>query len=874
MPPEVRVSSASDTPMFRQYLVLKAQHPDALLLYRMGDFYELFFDDARLAAPLLDLVLTSRNKDDPDPIPMCGIPRVALDGYLRRLVDAGHKVAIAEQVEDPRLARGLVDRQVIRVVSPGVVLDPEGLEAREPNWLVGVADGRDGGFGLAWLDVTTGDLRITEVADRDAAAVEIARLGAREAVVPSDLPLGAAVLEALGAALVNRMPRERFQVTAAMRLLQEVTGTADLSSQGVEAPGPSVGAAGALLAYARENSRSDLRNVHRLRVVRPGRHLHLDPATRRNLEVDRALAGGGRRGSLLGLLDRTATSMGARLLREWLAYPLVDPAEIRIRHDAVEALVRDGAGREALRAGLQEVADLERIGGKVSLGTAHARDLSGLRRSLDRIPDLARALTPMGALNDLLPGDLCEDVRDDVARTLVDDPPLAITEGGLVREGVDPDLDHLVRLSHQGRGAIAEMEARERQASGIGSLRIRHHKALGYYLEVTRSNLGRVPAHYRRVQALTNCDRFVTPELREFEDQVLTADVRRKAREQEIFEALRARVADVLPRLLALASALAHLDVLGTLAEVAVRQRWVRPEVHTGVDLDLEEARHPVVEAMGLEEPFIPNSLRMDADTRRLVVLTGPNMSGKSTIMRQVALGVLLAQMGAFVPARRARIGVCDRIFVRVGATDDVARGRSTFMVEMAETANILHNATHRSLVLLDEIGRGTSTYDGLAIAWAVAEALHDRVRCRTLFATHYHELVGFARRHPATVNLRVAVSELGDRILFLRRLQEGATSRSYGIQCARLAGMPEDVVARARTLLRELEQRRPRDDRQVSLFDLEPGGAAETAAPAVVPAPDDGPPSLLVDALRALQPDALTPREALEALYRLRSMV
>ncbi|MBN1337079.1 MAG: DNA mismatch repair protein MutS [Deltaproteobacteria bacterium] len=856
--------------MFRQYLLLKEQHPDALLMFRMGDFFELFFDDARRAAPLLDLVLTSRNRDDPDPIPMCGVPRVALDTYLRRLVDAGHKVAIAEQVEDPRLAKGLVDRRVIRVVSPGVVLDPEGLEAREPNWLAGILDGRDGRLGLAWLDVTTGDLRTTEVWGRDAAAVEIGRLGAREAVVPSDLPLGDVLVQALGDAFVNRVPRERFAVPAAVRLIQDVCGIADLSSQGVEEPGPAVGAAGALLAYARENSRSDLRNVHRLRVVRPSRHLHLDPATRRNLEVDRSLVGGARRGSLLGLLDRTATSMGGRLLREWLAWPLVDPADIRSRLDAVEILFQHGAGRDALRATLEEVADIERIGGKIALGSAHARDLAGLRQSLERMPDLARTLASLEALGPLLPEDLCEDIRDDLARTLVDDPPVLLTEGGLIREGFDPDLDHLALLARKGRGAIAEMEARERIASGIGSLRIRHHKALGYTLEITHANSKKVPEHYRRVQALTNCDRFVTPELQEFEDQVLTADARRKAREQEIFEALRIRVSEALVRLQVLAAALAHLDVLSTLAEVAVRQRWVRPEVHTGVDLDLEEARHPVVEAMALDEPFIPNSLRMEPDTRRLIVLTGPNMSGKSTIMRQAALVVLLAQMGAFVPARRARIGVCDRIFVRVGATDDVARGRSTFMVEMAETANILHNATQRSLVLLDEIGRGTSTYDGLAIAWAVAEALHDRVRCRTIFATHYHELVGFARRHPATVNLRVAVSEMGDRILFLRRLQEGATSRSYGIQCARIAGMPEDVVARARTLLRELEQRRPRDDRQLSLFDLEP----EEGADAAPDAPENGAAQLLVDAVRALRPDTLAPREALEVLYRLRSMV
>ncbi len=865
------MSKAADTPMFRQYLALKAEHQDAFLFFRMGDFYELFFDDAERAAPLLEVVLTSRNRNDPDPIPMCGVPVKAGDAYLRRLVDAGHKVAIAEQVQDPSQTKGLVDRQVTRVVSPGVVLDPDGLEAREPNFLLGLSDAVDGRWGLCFLDVSTGALRVMEAHSLEAACAELGRMPAREAVLPDDLPGAELVLAALGDALVNRLPRSRFSAKAGRRRVESVLAVADLAGFGAEGLGPAMGAAGAVLDYARDNSRSDLAHVHRLQVIHLHGHMVLDDTTRRNLELFRPLRGGGRRGSLIHLLDRTSTPMGGRLLREWLAFPLLDPEAIRQRQDLVESLVLQGSTRERLRHDLRTVADLERIGSKVAQGTAHARDLSALARSLEALPGVMTELAEEPAFAQVLPLDLCDDVRTELAACLVDEPPLATTEGGLIRPGLDPELDELRSLATHGKDAIAEMEAREKQSTGISSLRIRHHKTQGYFLEVRRAKLHLVPEHYRRWQTLTNCERFITSELKEFEERVVTADSRSKALEYELFTALRARVAAQLARLQTLAAAVAVLDVLGNLAELAVRHRYRRPEVNTGDALELRDARHPVVETMLTEERFVPNSLVLEPNQRRLVILTGPNMSGKSTIMRQVALCVLLAQLGSFIPAASATIGICDRIFVRVGASDDLARGRSTFMVEMAETANILHNATRRSLVLLDEIGRGTSTYDGLSIAWAVAEALHDRIRCRTLFATHYHELVGFARRHPRAANMRVAVSELGERIIFLRRLQEGATSRSYGIQCARLAGIPANVVERARAILKELERQRPRDDRQLSLFDLDPGaGELEPEPPshAEVQASD-----LLRDALLAIQPDSITPREALEALYRLKAL-
>ncbi len=867
------MSSALDTPMFRQYLSLKAEHQDAFLFFRMGDFYEMFFDDAVHAAPVLEVVLTSRNRNDPDPIPMCGVPVKAADTYIRRMVDAGFKVAIAEQVEDPRQAKGLVERQVVRVVSPGVVLDPEGLEAREPNYLLGVYDGKGERYGLAFLDVSTGDLRVTETQGLEATCAELGRLPVREAVLPEELGGLEAIRAQLQDTLINMLPRARFSRAGGRRILQQVLGVSDLSGFGAAGLEPALSAAGGVLHYARDNSHSELGHVHRLRVVHQGGHMVLDETTRRNLELFRPLHGAGRRGTLIHLLDRSATPMGGRLLREWLAFPLLDPQAIRERHDRVQALHDDPGARDRLRARLREVADLERIGSKIAQGTAHARDLVALRRSLEALPEVLEQLSSQPALAAVLPQDRCHDVLDNLQVVLEEEPPLALTEGGLIRAGLDPELDELRTLAREGKGAIKRMEDREREATGIQSLRIRHHKTQGYFIEIRQSKLHLVPEHYRRWQTLTNVERYITAELKEFEDKVLTADTRSKSMEYELFLELRQQVGEQLPRLQALAAAVAELDVLGTLAEVAVLHRYRRPEVHTGEALELLDARHPVVETMLDDERFVPNSLELEPEQRRLVILTGPNMSGKSTIMRQVALCALLAQVGSFVPARVARVGICDRIFVRVGASDDLARGRSTFMVEMAETANILHNASRRSLVLLDEIGRGTSTYDGLAIAWSVAEALHDQIRCRTLFATHYHELVGFARKHPRAVNMRVAVSEMGERIIFLRRLQEGATSRSYGIQCARLAGIPQPVVDRARTVLKELERRRPRDDRQLSLFDLDPQSGDEPA-PASPAEPVQSKPDLLRESLTSIEPDRLTPREAMDALYRLKEMV
>lgn len=855
---------ATDTPMMRQYLQLKAEVPDALLFYRMGDFYELFFEDAVVAARELELTLTSRNKNDPDPIAMAGVPYHALDGYLQRLVDAGHKVALAEQ-RPPAPGSKLMRRELVRVVTPGLPWDADAVEARESCFLGAVCVGRRGrAVGLAFLDSSTGALQVTEVASLDQAATELRRMEAKELVLSEALSVDPLLApEAVGTPARAQVDDAWFDVAAGRRALCDLLGTADLLGFGADELQPALGAAGALLSYARDTARVSLDNVRSLRTYRVDGHMALDTATRRNLEILRPLRGTGRKGTLLGLLDRTHTPPGGRLLRDWLSRPLVDVAAIAARQDCVSALL-DTPRRHAVRAHLQEVADLERLGTKCALGTANARDLVALARSLAALPEVFTPLRSQRAFATRLPDDLVSDVQADISRWLVDEPPPGLTDGGLIRRGVHDDLDELTTLSREGKGAIARMEATQRQQTGIPSLKIKHNKVFGYFLEVTNANLHKVPETWHRKQTLTSCERYITPELKEFEEKVLGADERRKELEYALFRQLRDRVAAQVGRLQVLAQAVAFVDVVAALAHIAVDRRYVRPVVDSSTDLDIRAGRHPVVEAMNLEERFVPNDLRLDA-ARRLIILTGPNMAGKSTIMRQVALIVLLAQVGSFVPADEARVGVADRVFVRVGASDDLASGRSTFMVEMSETALILNQATSRSLVLLDEIGRGTSTYDGLAIAWSVAEAMHDRVRARTLFATHYHELVSLAEDRPRVANLHVAISEWADRIVFLRTLQEGGVSRSYGIQCARLAGMPDAVVGRARELLAELESRprqAPPDRKQLTLF-----GA---------PPPSEGPPPPVHPALERLQslhPDDLTPRQAHQLLYQLQEL-
>ncbi len=847
------MAEAADTPSMREYLALKAQVPDALLLYQMGDFYELFFEDAVEGARLLELTLTSRNKNDPEPIPMAGLPVRAADAYLRRLTDLGRRFAIADQYEQER---GVFVRRLTRVVSPGLPLDASHVEAREHCWLASVASLR-ATFGLAFLDATTGDLFLSEPADAAALAAEIFRRSPREIILPASLSNEPALLAAFRDRSMVPLETSWFEPKAARRRLEEQLGVHKLDAFGAENLSVALSAAGALLRYAHERARVDLRHLRQLRVESPGTHLLIDEASRRNLELLTPLRGTGRKGTLLGLLDHTLTAMGARLLRTWLLEPLLDPVAISTRHFAVEGLLVDRRYRP-LRDALRPVADIARLSGRIAQETASAKDLLALANSLRALPAIAQLAAQIAGLRQEVPPDLAQDLLQELDHWLAPDPPPALTEGGLIREGASPELDRLRSIAQEGIGGIARIEAQERALTGINSLKIKHNKIMGYFLEVTQANREKVPDRWIRKQTLSNAERYLTPELKEFEDQVSGAEERSKALEYELFRDLRKRLGLSIERLQALAAALARLDVLSTFALLAEERRWVRPSMDMEANLDIRSARHPVVEAADPESAFVPNDLTLGGE-RRLLILTGPNMAGKSTVMRQLALIVLMAQAGSFVPAESARLGIVDRIFVRVGASDDLAGGRSTFMVEMAETAYILNHAGPRSLILLDEIGRGTSTYDGLSIAWAVAEAIHDRIGARSIFATHYHELISLADSRPGVVNMQMTVAETAQGIQFLRVLREGGASKSYGIQCARLAGISREVVERAQVLLAELE-RRPRHGpptRQLSLFQPPP-------------APPDPAFVALRDRLATTDIDALTPRAAMELLYRL----
>ncbi|MBT3221584.1 MAG: DNA mismatch repair protein MutS, partial [Proteobacteria bacterium] len=853
------------TPMFEQYHELKSGHPDAILFFRMGDFYECFFEDAETVARELGLTLTARNKSNPNPVPMAGVPHHAAAGYIQRLIDKGYRVAIGEQTEDPAQAKGLVRREVVRVVTPGVVLDPTSLESKQPNYIVGVSGGDE--YGIAFVDLSTGDFRLTSAASVEEVVGELHRLEPREAVLEANVSQEETILLALKryGAVISPVEEEAWGQGEALRELTGVLQVSDLSGFGIDHDHSGVRAAGALIRYARDATGTDIRNIHAIHCYLTSGFLVIDDTTRRNLELTKTLINNSRRGSLIHLLDRGATPMGSRLLREWLSFPLMTPRAIVERQVAVEALYEQHHERAELRGALKTVTDMERGCARVVQKSANARDLSALRYSLLAIPLVVQTGARLDALESHLPRDIADDVAGDLDKWLVNDPPVGLTEGGLIRRGVHEELDEVLSLSLEGVGVIAALEAREREASGINSLKIKRNKVFGYFIEVTRAHLHRVPERYLRKQTLSNVERFITPELKELEEKVLGADERRKELEYELFVELRERVAEQTERILILARQLATIDALCSLAEVAMRYRWTRPRVTQTRGIEISGGRHPVVEALMEEERFVPNDMSLDAEERQLIVLTGPNMSGKSTVMRQVALIVLLAQMGSFVPASKATIGICDRIFTRVGATDDLTRGQSTFMVEMSETASILHNATKDSLVILDEIGRGTSTYDGLAIAWAVAEDIVDRIGCRTLFATHYHELCELAESRPGVFNQSVAVSEWGDTIIFLRRLKEGGASRSYGIQCARLAGLPVNVIERAKKLLTRFEKHAPKNERhQLSLF----GQAGAPLDEEVEEAPPVDP---LREALGATNPDQMSPREALDALYVLR---
>jgi DNA mismatch repair protein MutS len=866
----------------QQYREIKARHQSAILFFRMGDFYEMFYEDAETAARVLGLTLTARNNGGAAEVPLAGVPVKAGPDYLRRLVQHGYRVAICEQVEDPKLAKGIVRREVVETVSPGVVFADDLLDGARNNFVVAlvvpaVRGPRAGVIGVAAADVSTGEMRLCTIpfAELDAA---LARFAPREVLLPrgsAALPRTAALD---GVLLTEREPWE-FDESMARDDLARQFDVRGLDGLGVESDdSAAIGAAGALLRYLKEMQPAGVPHLARPIVERVGSAMPLDEMTRRNLELVESLRGTDVAGTLLAVLDRTMTPMGARLLRHWLLAPLVDRSAIDLRLDAVDALVRDASARDALRSTLDGVRDVERLGGKAAAGRATPRELAALGASLQRLPEVERAagrLGQAGAVAELMTRwDACAELATSVLTTLVERPPLQLGDEATIAAGVDAELDALRALRDGGKDSIAAIQAAERARTGIPSLKVGFNKVFGYFIEITNANKDLVPADYQRRQTLTGAERFVTPALKEYEEKVLTAAERIETRERLLFDTLRGAVGREIARVQCAARIVAELDVLASLADVAAREGYVRPVLTDEYGLHIAGGRHPVVERMMPRDKFIPNDVQLFEDAR-LIILTGPNMAGKSTILRQVGLIVLMAQTGSFVPASSATIGVCDRVFTRVGASDNLVRGQSTFMVEMAETSAILHTATSRSLVLLDEIGRGTSTYDGVSIAWAVSEHLHERVGCKTIFATHYHELVQLAAELAAVRNYNVGVREVGDQILFLHRLQPGGADRSYGIEVGRLAGLPAPVITRARAVLAllegEAEHLVPGLAPTAPMINRRRAGgdsAAHAAQLGLFAAPAQ--PHPVVDELRRVDVDTLTPLAALQLLAEL----
>ena len=866
----------------RQYLDAKQQYRDAIVFFRMGDFYEMFYEDALVAARALELTLTSRSKDaGGNGIPMCGVPHHAADGYVTRLVKKGFRVAICEQTEDPKKAKGLVKRAVVRVVSPGTLTDANYLEAREPAYLMSIAAAGDL-YGVGLIDLSTGEFTTAEYRTGDglqALADEISVLRPREVVVPSKEIVDRLPEIARLQLPVTTADAWTFEPEAARRALLDQLRVHGLDGFGLEGRPAAIQAAGGLTTYLRDTQKVDLAHVRAITYRTASDGLIIDPITLKHLEVVTG-SEGGTKGSLLDEIDRTMTPMGGRLLRSWLLRPLSSLEPIRDRLDAVEELAFRSTDRGKLRETLKAVHDLERLVARAALGTAGPRDLVSLRLSLAAIPrlrlllealqaPLARSLT--ASLDDL------SDVRDDIERTLIDEPPAFARDGGFTRDGFDAELDGLRSISRSGRQVIAEMEERERARTGIASLKVRFNRVFGYYIEISKSNLHAVPADYHRKQTIAGGERFTTPALKEYEEKVLGADERILAREQEIFESLRLRVAGESIRIQESARSLSAVDVLASLAETAAVSNYTKPHVHDADEYVVTDGRHPVVERYA-QGSFVPNDIDLNGSSRQLVILTGPNMGGKSTYLRQAALIPLLAQIGSFVPARDAKVPIIDRIFARVGASDNIARGQSTFMVEMQETANILHTATSRSLVVLDEIGRGTSTFDGLSIAWAVAEHLasNPKARPKTLFATHYHELTDLADALPGVVNAHVSAREWKDDIVFLRKIVSGRSDRSYGIQVARLAGLPPGVVARAKEILLGLERDELSRGGRPTLSGTAGDRPTDQLGLFAAPGTDErsgGAHEVITRRLKDVDVDDITPRQALELLAELKTL-
>ena len=886
------------TPAMQRYLEVKAQHPQAILLFRMGDFYELFYEDAVTASKAVGLTLTSRDKGSPNPIPMAGFPYHQLDGYLQKLVRAGFRAAICEQMEDPKLAKGPVKRDVTRVVTPGTLTEDSLLDPRESNFLACVFPTKER-CGLAWLEVSTGRFQMADLA-AEHVVDEIARIRPAECLVPDDsheLTLVQLLMQMSGM-LVSDRPPWSFAVDQCKRTLLDQFQTRTLSGFDIDDDTPGVTAAGALLEYVRETQKSGLGHITKLEPYRRGTSLLIDEATRRSLELTRTLRDGQREGSLLDVIDETVTPMGARLLGEWLSNPLTDPARIDLRLDAVAELTTDAVFCRELREQLREAYDLQRLTARVATGRCSPRDLSCLARTLALLPKLKAKLSGRKARRLVeLEGrlDLCPEIRADIEQSLVDEPPMLTSEGGLIREGFNAQLDEWRDLARGGKDWITRYQAEEIQRTGIPNLKVGFNRVFGYYLECTAVQADKVPADYIRKQTLKNYERFITPQLKEYEEKVLRAEGQAIQLEQELFAALRERVAMQSARLREIAEVLAEIDSLAGLATLAVSAGYCRPELTRSPVLDIREGRHPVLDRLKPSGEFVPNDVRMGKNRSRkqdavpteadgetsadsdvsseadipggmLQLITGPNMAGKSTYIRQAALLTIMAQMGSFVPARSARIGIADRVFARVGASDELGKGQSTFMVEMTETARILNAATRQSLVILDEIGRGTSTYDGISLAWAITEYLHDVTGCRTMFATHYHELTQLTNTLKECVNWNVAVREDADDVIFLHKIVPGSADKSYGIHVAQLAGVPRTVLDRAKIILRTLESDHVDDSGQTRV--PERRTKKKTERQLALFEEEEHP---IIDELRQLNVNEMTPMAALQELHRLR---
>ncbi len=852
------------TPMLEQYFEIKRQVPDAILFYRLGDFYEMFFEDAEKAAPLLDLVLTARNKGQEYETPMCGVPYHAADGYIAKLIRHGLRVAICDQTEDAAEAKGLVRREIVRIVTPGTATESSIVE-RENCYLVALVPGQDD-LGAAYLDVSTGDFFVTTYRSMSDARLydDLARFAPREAIVPREV-------ETNGSLTIPVTPVEPslFENRGSHEYLSKHFGTQSLRGFGLDADDVRIGAAGGALRYASASHRKPLDHVRSMRVDNDADFLQLDAATLANLEVVDSRDAARPRATLWGVVNATRSAMGTRMLRRWLTRPLSSREAIFDRHDAVDELTRSRAILEPMTSCLQKIADLERIASRITLRTATPRECLTLADSLLMAGDLREAMTP-------LQGPLLRSMRERidlaalpeiialVARTISPTPPMLVREGGVIADGVDAALDELRSIARDSKSVLLEIETRERERTGISSLKIRYNSVFGYYIEISKSNLAKAPADYIRKQTLANAERYITPDLKELEEKIVGAEEKSIAIEMRLYDELLGAIAAVSPAILAAAQAVGEIDAISALATVAVRNRYVRPTLSEHAEICIEEGRHPVIEQITAER-FIPNHTNIRRDENGIQIITGPNMGGKSTYLRQVALIVLLNQVGSFVPAAKARLGICDRIFTRVGASDQLARGESTFMVEMHETANILNNATERSLIILDEVGRGTATFDGLSLAWAIIEFLHDNPARSgiTLFATHYHEVIDLAKTKTRVANYNVAVKEWNEQIIFLRKVVEGSADKSYGIQVAKLAGIPHSVIDRAREILDTLE----RKERDVVEETRRRGPAPATRQLGLFNSTEQS----IIDALRTLDVDTLSPRDALNALYELK---